>query len=84
MRRIARVQYQSTPLRAALVCRGIGRPAMSSFKAFRPRSGHKHCVLTVCQYWSPLAAPRNGAAFFAQLTRGQSLGVLLVNKGAGE
>ena len=33
------------------------------FAAIRSRSGHNHCPLTVCQYWSPLAAPENGAAF---------------------
>src|SRR6516162_9933295 len=36
---------------------------IQSFAAIRSRSGHKHCALTVCKYWSPLAAPGNGAAF---------------------
>ena len=44
--------------------RSISRLCVLSFAAIRSRFGHKHSALTVCQYWS-LAAPRNGAAFFA-------------------
>jgi hypothetical protein len=55
------------------------------FAAIQSRSGHKHWALTVCQYWSPLAAPGNGAAFLFDY-RGLAVACRLVGeiKGAGE